>query len=41
MWCWGGDNTSRLCPSSGILKKHTFWKLDLFLSSGIGKRDWG
>jgi hypothetical protein len=24
MWCWGGDNTSRLCPSSGILKKHTF-----------------
>jgi hypothetical protein len=23
-----------LCPSSGILKNITFWKLDLFLSSG-------
>jgi hypothetical protein len=27
-----------LCPSSGILKNTTFRKLDLFSSSGVGKR---
>jgi hypothetical protein len=28
-----------LCPSSGILKNTTFWKLDLFLSPGEGVGD--
>jgi hypothetical protein len=30
---------SELCPSSSILKNTTFWKLDLFLSSGEGVGD--